>query len=79
MVCDTSSVLMMFLLLNKPVVTYQNISPGNFLIDIDSAHLLESSIERALSPLMKNGSGRHKNTKSFDLVRQLKMRKKLNY
>jgi hypothetical protein len=50
MVCGISSVLKMFLLLNKPVVTYQNISPGNFLIDIDSAHLLESSIERALSP-----------------------------
>jgi len=49
MVCDTSSVLMMFLLLNKPVVTYKNISPGDFLIDIDSADLLESSIERALS------------------------------
>jgi len=49
MVCDTSSVLMMFLLLNKPVVTYKNISPGDFLIDIDSAHLLEQSIEQALS------------------------------
>jgi len=49
MVCDTSSVLMMFLLLNKPVVTYKNISPDDFLIDIDSAHLLEPSIERALS------------------------------
>jgi CDP-glycerol glycerophosphotransferase (TagB/SpsB family) len=110
MVCDTSSVLMMFLLLNKPVVTYKNISPGDFLIDIDAAHLLESSIERALTlpeELMANiqhfidenhpyqdgqssdrllnaidekiAQGDTKDKKSFDLLRQFKMRKKLNY
>ncbi|NQZ22352.1 MAG: CDP-glycerol glycerophosphotransferase family protein [Colwellia sp.] len=110
MVCDTSSVLMMFLLLNKPVVTYKNISPGDFLIDIDSADLLEKSIARALSrpdELMTNiqhfidenhpyqdgqssqrllaaidekiAQGNTKNKKSFDLIRQYKMRKKLNY
>ena len=48
MVCDTSSVLIMFLLQGKPVVTFNNISPGDYLIDINSADKLEESIEYAL-------------------------------
>jgi CDP-glycerol glycerophosphotransferase (TagB/SpsB family) len=48
MVCDTSSVLIMFLLLGKPVVTYKNIAPADYLVDIDNVGLLEQSIERAL-------------------------------
>ena len=48
MVCDTSSVLIMFLLLGKPVVTYKNIAPKNYLLDIDNVDLLEQSIETAL-------------------------------
>ncbi len=48
MVCDTSSVLIMFLLLGKPVVTYKNIAPKNHLLDIDNVDLLEQSIETAL-------------------------------
>jgi CDP-glycerol glycerophosphotransferase (TagB/SpsB family) len=48
MVCDTSSVLIMFLLLGKPVVTYKNIAPKNYLVDIDNVDLLEQSIEEAL-------------------------------
>lgn len=49
MVCDTSSVLIMFLLQGKPVVTYKNISPENYLIDIDTPSELEKSIEYALT------------------------------
>lgn len=49
MVCDTSSVLMMFLLLNKPVVTFNNIAPSNCLIDISDPELLATSIEKALT------------------------------
>ena len=48
MVCDTSSVLIMFLLLGKPVVTYKNITPKDYLLDINSVGLLEESIEKAL-------------------------------
>jgi CDP-glycerol glycerophosphotransferase (TagB/SpsB family) len=48
MVCDTSSVLMMFLLLNKPVVTFKNISPKDYLIDISDADKLAQAIEYAL-------------------------------
>jgi len=57
MVCDTSSVLIMFLLLGKPVVTYKNISPKDYLFDISDANLLEQSIETVLkkpAKLMKN-------------------------
>lgn len=110
MVCDTSSVLLMFLLLNKPVVTFKNISPKSYLININDPELLEESIERALSrpeSLMGeiqnfidnthpyqggNSSGRvldaieqtlnegkPKKSKPLDIIRQFKMRKKLNY
>lgn len=49
MVCDTSSVLMMFLMLNKPVVTFNNISPKDYMVDINDEDKLEESIEYALS------------------------------
>lgn len=48
MVCDTSSVLIMFLLLAKPVVTFKNIAPEDYLLDINDVNLLERSIETAL-------------------------------
>jgi CDP-glycerol glycerophosphotransferase (TagB/SpsB family) len=57
MVCDTSSVLIMFLLLGKPVVTYKNIAPKNYLLDIENVKLLEQTIETALqkpTQLMKD-------------------------
>jgi CDP-glycerol glycerophosphotransferase (TagB/SpsB family) len=49
MVCDTSSVLMMFLMLNKPVVTFNNISPKDYMVNISEEEKLEESIEYALS------------------------------
>ncbi|WP_226996517.1 CDP-glycerol glycerophosphotransferase family protein [Thalassotalea crassostreae] len=49
MVCDTSSILISFLLLRKPVVTFKNINPGPHLIDIDDPELLEQSIQTALT------------------------------
>ena len=110
MVCDTSSVLIMFLLLGKPVVTYKNISPTEYLLDINNVDLLEKSIEEALSKPTKlmedidtfnrithpNRDGRAsdrildavdgmlaenstRSTRPLDLLRQFKMRKKLNY
>ena len=57
MVCDTSSVLLMFLLLGKPVVTFKNIAPKDYLIDIDDVELLEETTEKALqkpTALMKH-------------------------
>lgn len=49
MVCDTSSVLMMFLMLNKPVVTFNNISPKEYMVNISNKDKLEQSIDYALS------------------------------
>jgi len=48
MVCDTSSVIPMFLVQNKPVVTFRNINPGPHLLDIDDPALLDQTIEKAL-------------------------------
>jgi len=49
MVCDTSSVIPMFLVQNKPVVTFRNIEPGPHLIDIENPEVLQQSIQVALS------------------------------
>ena len=34
MLCDTSSILLMFILQRKPVVTFCNQAPGEHLIDV---------------------------------------------
>ncbi|MDE5944050.1 MAG: CDP-glycerol glycerophosphotransferase family protein [Rikenella sp.] len=49
MVCDSSSIIVEFMMLDKPVVTYRNTAPGPHLIDIDEADRLEQAIETALS------------------------------
>lgn len=48
MVCDSSSIIFEFLYLDKPVVTFKNTMPGDYLIDIDDPLLLEGSIDSAL-------------------------------
>ena len=48
MLSDTSSVITEFALLKKPVVTYQNASPENHLIDIRQPEALQSALEKAL-------------------------------
>lgn len=48
MVCDSSSIIIEFLYLNKPVVTYRNTSPGDQLVNIETPELLENAIVRAL-------------------------------
>ncbi len=55
MVSDTSSIIGEFALLGKPAVTLNNSQPGDYLIDINDASQLESSIEQALSPSEKFG------------------------
>ena len=40
---------MMFLMLNKPVVTFNNISPKDYMVNISDEDKLEESIEYALS------------------------------
>jgi len=49
MLCDTSSILLEFLLLNKPVVTFNTATPGPHLIDIHQLGDVEGALETALS------------------------------
>ena len=49
MLCDTSSVLLMFLLQRKPVVTFRNQNPMPHLHNIENSNDVESAIEYALS------------------------------
>ncbi len=49
MLSDTSSIITEFIIQEKPVVTFKNKKPGNYLIDIDSVSEIEKSIEYALS------------------------------
>lgn len=50
MLCDTSSILMMFLLLYKPVVTFRNQNPGPQLINVTDTDELEAALEQSLTP-----------------------------
>ena len=49
MVCDNSSVLLMFLLLNKPVVTFRNTQPGPHLLNIEQPEQLQAAISQGLT------------------------------
>lgn len=48
MICDTSSILIEFIIQNKPVVTIKNKNPGEHLININNPKDIEKSIEYAL-------------------------------
>ena len=49
MLCDTSSIFLEYLLLNKPVVTFNTAVPGPHVIDIHNTEEVESALERALN------------------------------
>ncbi|WP_174208804.1 CDP-glycerol--glycerophosphate glycerophosphotransferase [Vibrio rumoiensis] len=49
MLCDTSSILLMFLLQRKPVVTFNNQIPLDHLLNITQVNEIEQSLELALS------------------------------
>ncbi len=50
MLSDTSSVIGEFALLGKPVISFNNSQPGNYLINISEANELAHALEVALSP-----------------------------
>ena len=57
MLCDSSSIIVELLLLDKPVVTFRNTSPGNHLINVLRNDEVAPAIEKALTrpaDLMKN-------------------------
>jgi len=49
MLCDTSSILLMFILQRKPVVTFCNQAPGEHLIDVTDVNKLTEAIDYAFT------------------------------
>ena len=57
MLCDSSSIILEFMFLDKPVVTFRNSQPGNHLLNVESPSEVEPAIKKALTypeELMKN-------------------------
>ena len=112
MLCDSSSIIMEFMLLDKPVVTFRNSMPGEHLLDVGEVSAVESAIERALTrpeelmtalrswrdnheahcdglcaarildavdELIADGGASCLRRKPLNLVRKLKLRKRLGY
>ena len=49
LLCDSSSIIVEVMLLEKPVVTFRNTHPGNFLIDVLNENEVGDAIEKALT------------------------------
>ncbi len=112
MLCDSSSIIMEFMLIDKPVVTFRNSMPGAHLLDITQVREVEPALEKALTrpkELMSNlrawrddheahrdglcaarildavdefiadGGTKSLRPKPLNLIRKLKLRKKLGY
>ncbi len=48
LLCDTSSTILEYMMMNKPVVTYRNHTPGPHLIDVRDESQIDEAIEEAL-------------------------------
>lgn len=111
MICDTSSIMIMFLLQKKPVIAYKNKTSNDSYIHLDKVEELEASISKALNcskqlldkielycsqthpysdgksskrvidacGLLEQGGVENIKAKPLNLIRQLKLRKKLKY
>lgn len=49
LLCDSSSIILEFMMQDKPVVTYKNTNPGPHLIDVQDTTRIKPAIEEALS------------------------------
>lgn len=112
MLCDSSSIIMEFMLLDKPVVTFRNSMPGAHLLDVCEVDQVELALEKALArpealmtalrswrdkheahrdglcaarildavdELIADGGVACLRRKPLNLVRKLKLRKRLGY
>ena len=112
MLCDSSSIIMEFMLLDKPVVTFRNSMPGAHLLDVCEVDQVELALEKALArpealmtalrswrdnheahcdglcaarildavdELLADGGVACLRRKPLNLVRKIKLRKRLGY
>lgn len=49
MLCDSSSIIIEYMLFDKPVVTYKNTSPGKHIINVTDVNDIEQALELALT------------------------------
>lgn len=49
MLCDSSSIIIEYMLLQKPVVTFRNTNPGPWLLDVHETSEIEVAIDKALT------------------------------
>lgn len=49
MLCDTSSIISEFTLLNKPVVTFRNLNPENYMLDVKQVSEIGPALAKALT------------------------------
>ena len=49
MLCDSSSIILEYMMLDRPVVTYRNTAPGPHLIDVHDIADVEGALERAMT------------------------------
>lgn len=49
LLCDSSSLIVEYMMLDKPVVTFRNTHPGPFLLDVQQEHEVAPALEKALT------------------------------
>lgn len=49
MLCDSSSIILEFMMQDKPVVTYRNTNPGPHLLDVQNVDEIESALNAAMT------------------------------